>query len=149
MPSFLCFIFIRVYYMRERRDYLVSMQRVIYTKNTALFKYSKYRFWQKCLMWNVFYTLIHIQQRIVLLTNIRTWITYGNCVEIILSVIRYGIQKMTKWASLELNEKFYPEHVWLFFLYHYHYSSRKHNKLFCFVIYEFNKMSLKKKMILR
>lgn len=91
-----------------------------------------------------FYTLIHIQQRIVLLTNIRTWITYGNCVEIILSVIRNGIQKMTKWASLELNEKFYPEHVWLFFLYHYHYSSRKHNKLFCFVIYEFNKMSLKK-----
>lgn len=91
-----------------------------------------------------FYTLIHIQQRIVLLTNIRTWITYGNCVKIILSVIRNGIQKMTKWASLELNEKFYPEHVWLF-LYHYHYSSRKHNKLFCFVIYEFNKMSLKKK----
>lgn len=62
-----------------------------------------------------FYTLIHIQQRIVLLTNIRSWITYGNCVEIILSVIRNGIQKMTKWASLELNEKFYPEHVWLFF----------------------------------
>lgn len=58
-----------------------------------------------------FYTLIHIQQRIVLLTNIRTGITYGNCVEIILSVIRNGIQKMTKWDSLELNEKFYPEHV--------------------------------------
>lgn len=63
-----------------------------------------------------FYTLIHIQQQIVLLTNIRTWITYGNCVEIILSMVSNGIQKMTKWASLELNEKFYPEHVWLSFI---------------------------------
>lgn len=138
-----------VYYMTEEEIIWFQCNGSFNTKNTALFKYSKYRFWQKCLMWSVFYTLIHIQQRIVLLTNIRTWITYGNCVEIILSVIHNGIQKMTKWASLELNEKFYPEHVWLFFLYHYHYSSRKHNKLFCFVIYEFNKMSLKKKMILR
>lgn len=138
-----------VYYMTEEEIIWFQCNGSFNTENTTLFKYSKYRFWQKCLMWNVFYTLIHIQQRIVLLTNIRTWITYGNCVEIILSVIRNGIQKMTKWDSLELNEKFYPEHVWLFFLYHYHYSSRKHNKLFCFVIYEFNKMSLKKKMILR
>lgn len=137
-----------VYYMTEEEIIWFQCKGSFNTKNTALFKYSKYRFWQKCLMWNVFYTLIHIQQRIVLLTNIRTWITYGNCVEIILSVIRNGIQKMTKWASLELNEKFYPEHVWLF-LHHYYYSSRKHYKLFCFVIYEFNKISLKKKMILR
>lgn len=55
---------------------------------------------------------------------------------------------MIKWDSLELNEKFYFEYVW-FFLYYYYYGLRKYNKLFCFVIYEFNKMLLKKKMILR
>lgn len=150
MPSFLCFIFIRVQYTIWQKKRLsgfnatghliLRIQPFLSIVNADFDKNVK------CEMF--FYTLIHIQQQIVLLTNIRTWITYGNCVEIILSVIRNGIQKMTKWDSLELNEKFYPEHVWLF-LYHYHHSSRKHNKLFCFVIYEFNKMSLKKKMILR
>lgn len=103
MPSFLCFIFIRVQYTIWQKKRLsgfnatghliLRIQPFLSIVNTDFDKNVK------CEMF-FFYTLIHIQQQIVLLTNIRTWITYGNCVEIILSVIRNGIQKMTKWDSL-------------------------------------------------